>query len=646
MKLPGYIVRQTHDRTAIRLAGKTKQESFQNWAQFTAPLLDAARTFKGEDPMKFLKNVHEGLYTGVHGPPTPEAEIMTGFSANLGRKASKERVLHFKDAHSAYLYNQEFGTKNLRDSIFSDVFFRSRNIALMENFGPNAEAVLDKTIRELGEDYRTKDNADKAVDSLRDWKIQAAFNTITGSNDLPSNYGLAKVANTIRAMTTLSKMGGTILSAVTDKGFFQTEMAFQGISQLQAMGKQLTLFAGHSKQEKQMLRMMGVGLDGLIGNTVSRYTMHTSVAGVGHRLQQKLFDINFLNWWTDAHKGAAAELMAAHMGEHASIPFEKLPDNFGHILSLYNISRFEWDALRSTAWTPEGAEHRVITADKVADIPNSTIDEILRSEDRAVSSANRSRKRDELETKVRTYISDRVDMAVPTPGAKERKYLTMNTQAGTPLGEAVRMLTLFRSFPLTVIDKVLARDVYGGGADSIGQWLVHDHKGKFRIMQTVAMATMLGYLSGVIRDALKGRTPKELVSPEGEIRWDTFRDAMMRGGGAGIFGDFLLAEYDQGKKNFVTQAAGPVLSQVNPLANIFSKLNHGRTDGLFEDVGKVTLDNTPFINLFYIRPVLDYIFLWNLQEMADPGSLERMERTVEDRYHQGFFVRPSEVVNR
>ena len=62
-------------------------------------------------------------------------------------------------------------------------------------------------------------------------------------------------------------------------------------------------------------------------------------------------------------------------------------------------------------------------------------------------------------------------------------------------------------------------------------------------------------------------------------------------------------------------------------------------------LGKVTLDNTPMINLFYIRPVLDYLVLWNLQEMMDPGSLRRMERGVETKNRQSFFMRPSETVN-
>lgn len=645
-RLPGYVVRQTHDRGAIRAAGGegigkgSKKASLKAWYAFTRPLLDPVKTFQGANPSLFMRRVHEGLYTGVHGEAAAEAEIVTGFSLNIGRKASAERILHFKDADAAYRYNQEFGLKNLRDSLFSDIFFRSRNIALLEALGPNPEAVLQKAVRELGEESRMSDRAGELVDSLNDWRIMAAFNTVSGKNDLPKSYSLSTAANTVRSLMTLSRMGATVISAITDKGFFQTEMAFQGIDALKTMGKQIVLFAGHSKEQTQMLRLMGVGLDGLIGNTVSRYTIHTSVAGVGHRLQQKLFDINFLNWWTDIHKGAAAELMAAHLGEHSHVPFEKLPGELSNVLSLYNISRSQWDALRSTAWALEGAEHKVITPDKVAEIPEATIKSLLQEQGLTPSEANQARMRDNLETSLRTYIADRVDYAIPTPGAATKQYTTMNTQAGTPLGEAVRMLMLFKSFPLAVLQKVVARDVYGQGANSIKSWLLHDSKGKFRMMQTVAMTTMLGYLSGVIRDALKGKTPKEITT-DGKINFDVLQEAMLRGGGAGIMADLLFSEYDGSAKDFLSQQSGPFYGGVvNPLMAVLGNAKNGKFDS--QNFRKVTLDNTPFINLFYTRPVLDYLLLWNLQEMTDPGSLERMEQAVEKRGRQHYFVRPSE----
>ena len=56
--------------------------------------------------------------------------------------------------------------------------------------------------------------------------------------------------------------------------------------------------------------------------------------------------------------------------------------------------------------------------------------------------------------------------------------------------------------------------------------------------------------------------------------------------------------------------------------------------------------NTPFVNLFYTKPALDYLVFYQLQEMVNPGYLRRMERNVKRDQGQEFFLPPSQVVGR
>jgi len=56
------------------------------------------------------------------------------------------------------------------------------------------------------------------------------------------------------------------------------------------------------------------------------------------------------------------------------------------------------------------------------------------------------------------------------------------------------------------------------------------------------------------------------------------------------------------------------------------------------------LDNTPFNNLFWLRPLLDYAILFNIQESLNPGYLRRMERKVERQNNQQFLFKPSEII--
>jgi hypothetical protein len=663
-KVPGYVIRQTHDVGEIRKAGGLgpgqKKKSYAAWQAFVMPLLDPEKTYAGRDPELFLRNVHDALYSGIHGE-IPDEVIISGIRANPSISASKDNtVLHFKDADSAWKYNQKFGIRDLKAQIFSDIFYRSRSIALMENMGPSGVANWESTIRELQLIAREGPESAAQSDSLRTWKLQAALDTVTGKSDIPVNFTLARNVNVARSLTILSKMGGVVISSLSDKVFMNSELAHQGLGMIDRWIGQLRQFAIRSDDEKRTLRLMGVALDGVVGNTVSRYTMHSTMTGAMHALQQKMFDLNFLNWWTDSNKAAAAELMSAHLGEHAGMTHAELPHELSRLLSLYDITPARWDAIRSTAYFKEAPDYRnvevvnrhddenttkIITPDQLRNVPDETIDKLLGDQKPTV--ANRLRERDRLDTQLRAYYRDRVDIAVPTPGAAEKKYATWGgMRPGTPWGEAARLIMMFKSFPITIMTRVLGREVYGSGSDTLGHWLMNDHRGKFHTAQLIAMLTIAGYMSSAIRDALKGRTPRRLVEDDGTINYSTLQDAAARGGGLGIMGDYLLNDYDRGYRNALSQAAGPVLGQIDPLADAFTRAKRGEFDSALDKTGKLALDNTPFINLFYMRPALDYLIFWNMQEAMTPGSLKRLEHAVEQKNHQGFFLPPSEVVGR
>lgn len=645
-EIPGYVIRQTHDQEAIRALGsgggkESKQQSFQSWYDFTLPLLDLGRTFKGADPLKVMRLVHEALYTGIHGPARDEANTMgVTILGAMADKVSQPRLLHFKDADSAFKYNQAFGKRDFKEALMADIHQRARSIALMENLGPNPELTLEHLIRELQEEARLRDDAGEQVDSLRDWRIKAAFNEITGANEVPSNPTLNRFMSTTKVIIQMAKMGGVTLSSLADKVFLHSELAYQGLGNLEIMAKQVTGMLPRGPEQKRMLRLMGVAMDGLIGNSLARYSAHSTTSGWAHQAQKWFFDLNLLNAWTDANKATAGELMSAHLGEHASMKWEELPDELRRVLTLYDLSRSKWDALRSTVYTPEGKEGSFITPDQVSLIPDEVMWKLA---DEAGLNAshlpNRERMRQGLETALRTYFSDRIDMAVPTPGAQQRRWTTMDTQAGTPLGEAVRMLMLFKSFPITILGKVVNRHIYGNGAMSMKQWLLQDHRGKFNLAMLMAMGTVAGYLSGAIRDALKGRAPKPLIT-DGKVNRDTLNDAAIRGGTLGILGDVLMSDYDRSYKSFLGSMAGPVMGQLDSVAAMKSSAMRG--DNISGPAGKLLLDNSPFINLFYVRPILDYFIIWNMEEMLNPGTLRRRESAVEDRGQQ-FWMKPSET---
>lgn len=394
-----------------------------------------------------------------------------------------------------------------------------------------------------------------------------------------------------------------------------------------------------------MLRLMGVAMDGLIRNALSRYSAHSAASGWAHKAQQWFFDLNLLNSWTDANKSTAAELMAAHLGEHRKATWKELPDDLRNVLSLYDITPSRWDAIRSTAHTPKGIDGVFITGDMFDTIDPKLIDAALAENGQKLTDINRIQERQRLETSIRTYFQDRVDIAIPTPGAAERKYITWNTQAGTALGEAVRMIMLFKSFPITIMTKIVGRHIYGNGAMTMRQWLMEDHRGKFNLAMMIAMVTTAGYISGAIKDLIRGRMPKPLIHDD-KLNWSVINDAAIRGGSLGLLGDMLLTQYDRDYRNFLSWAGGPVVGQLDTVGAIKTLVSQGDFRGARGPAARLLMDNAPFINLFYVRPILDYFALWSLEEMLSPGTLRRRERAVKQRTGQEFIFRPSEKVSQ
>ena len=63
-------------------------------------------------------------------------------------------------------------------------------------------------------------------------------------------------------------------------------------------------------------------------------------------------------------------------------------------------------------------------------------------------------------------------------------------------------------------------------------------------------------------------------------------------------------------------------------------------NGELGDAGEKTLKfgirNTPFINLFYTKAAMDYLFIYGMSEAMNPGFLARTERKFAKEYGQEF----------
>lgn len=614
--LKGYITTQGHDQAKLRKAG------FEKWRDFVLPLLDP-RTFGDSNPGLFLREAYRTLVNGEQLTSRgADIDLNLAFKgpANLAKRVSQHRVLHFANADAWAKYNGEFGPGTLREAILGEFASMAHNTALMEGFGPNPGSLFDDVNQALRQEFS---DDPKKVDRLRGRTLQAQMDEITGHSRVAQNVTAASVGKAVRGWTNLASLGGVMLSSVTDLASKAAEIRYQnGGGVLTPFAQSIsTFFEGMGKgQKRELADRVRAFTDGMLGSTAERFGAADTPSGTMGRLVRLFFKLNLLTPWTDANKRGLALFAARTLGAHAATDFAALPDHMRFILGQYGIDAPRWEVARQAIMTADDGSTYLIP-DIIQQLPQETF---LRA------GLDPLKDRDQLETAIRTFFVDTTEFGVPTPGARERAMLTLGFKPGTVEGESLRMIMQFKSFPLTVISKVWGRQIYGnpdGKKDLVGMAMF------------LAASTFLGYLAMSMKALQRGLTPPDPTRPS------TILAAFTQGGGAGIYGDFLLGQSNRFGHGLLDTLAGPTLGTIADIDELRAKLMSG--DDPTANAVRLAMNKAPFVNLFYTRMALDYLILFQLQEMSNPGYLRRREQYLQREQGQSYLLpAPSSVIPR
>lgn len=625
--MPGYVARQSHDEVKIRNAG------LDEWRAFVRDRLDPDRTFDGADPDVFLEQVWNALSSGVHHRTPTEAPLL-GFKgpANLGRRVSQERVLHFKSADDWMAYNRRFGQGSLINSVMFGLRRAAQDTALLETFGSNPRAMFDRVRADLQQRHRTdqKKLSRLGRNVLGIDRLENQWAEIDGSTRIPGNLSFARVGAWVRAGQTLSKLGMVTLSAFSDIPLYASEARYQGRGLLSGFSGAVdnVVQGRRSGDQRRIADVWGAGMDGMMGDIHARFANEDGPPGVMTSLINAFFKLNLLSWWTDAHKTGVALAMSRDLAFDAQLRWSELSPERRRLMEQFEISERDWDLLRTNA-VREAADGRLYM---MPDLIREVADDVLPDG----TPRQRRRARDELETRLRTMVADRVDFAVLTPGARERAILNQGTRIGTLGGEGLRAMTQFKSFPLAMVSRPLGREAFARGAPNIWSAIFRGRGDIVGLAGLIVSMTAFGFLSMTLKDLAKGRTPRD---PEDLGTWGA---AFAQGGGAGIYGDFLLGEYNRFGQGVFETTLGPTAGSISELARLYSDALDGEASGA--QAFRLVQGHVPGINLFYTRMALDFLILHQIQEMLSPGSLRRMEQRVREQNNQTFYLPPSQAI--
>lgn len=651
-KLDNYITKQSHDPLRIRAAGK------EAWIAKILPRL-SPETFKGSDPYEFMSATYDGLASGVHFKSTgAPAGAFTG-PRNIAKQVSQERVLHFRSAEDWTAYNREFGMGNIRESVIGSLSMLGESTALMRRLGTNPESNWNQVLDTFSKDLKGSPEKMKAFDDARKRMLKNRFSEVDGTTRIPVDGDLARYSSIARAWVNMTSLGASIASSVTDIPVAASELRYQGRGMLSGMGELIKgLTTGRkTKEERQILSMLGVYMEGMRGATTNRFSVDDTLPGQVSKWQNLFFRMNLQSWWTDTHRASSGLSMSNYLAANADQAFDALPKELSRALDLYGIDAGRWDLMR-VAQLSEANGRKFMTTQDFANIPDDSLSAYLESQGRTANKQSIAELREELSGQLRSYISDRVSYAVLEPDARTRAVLRQGSQPGTVTGEMARFFGQFKSFGVSFTQKAAGRELYG--RDYIptefgdGSWITRPFREMWQAFSTgspraqfmgmanlIAWSTAFGYMALAAKDLIKGREPRDPLDPK------VWMASLVQGGGFGIYTDFLFGEASRFGNKPLETLAGPFASRA---AGALDVIQQARLAATGEDVDlasklfRLGQSSTPFANLFYIKPILDYSIFYRIQEWMNPGSLRRMEQRVQRENNQQFLLRPSEVV--
>lgn len=353
-KLDGWAGHQTHDDLKMMAAGK------EAWSAEVLRHLDVGRSFPDvESPdeiSKILGEMYDTIITGFSNARSPAEQGMRVNPANLAKSLGKSRVLHFTNAEAARAYHDKFGYGNTVSGMIAHLRNAARVASVMDVLGPNPEVMLKSVAeglkRSIKENPRLSDAA--KAKQIRELDIESgalrhAIDISTGMVSRPVNATAASIGSDIRALQSMAKLGGAVLSSISDNVTAAAASQFRGSGFMKGLLRQLDgLRRGRPKEElAEVSFLIGEGFDGIVGNIVAPAAATDVTVGRLSKLQELYFRWNGLTWWTDVQRSVAGRMIAAEMGMRAKTAYKDLPPRYRHVLGLHSITEAKWEAIRA-----------------------------------------------------------------------------------------------------------------------------------------------------------------------------------------------------------------------------------------------------------------------------------------------------------
>lgn len=675
--LHGYIERRTHDSVNIAKAAGSEfpvgdKAHADAWVQDMKRWYNIADDLKDVPPQehdKILYSLFEQFSNGYH-LSFSEGGSSTG-AGSMGKKMSHERVFTPKDAASEIAYQNKYG----KDGTFAERFSAGlssmgRDTAIMRKFGPNAKENLQGAVSDIMKHYTEQGRGDLATKAQKEFQSQMKYMwpVVTGEINHPGNSTAARLNQRVRNHIMKSKLVTAVLNSPSDLPAFAAAMTHTGHSDsmISGMGDAVQQSVGRygkkiTPEMQSRAAELRVSIDSQNKSISGAFISEMDADGKSSASTARFFELTGLTKHQDMLRTGAVDMVAFRHAEHSGKSFNELPPGMQRYFEQHKIGPDEWNAIRASEKVLDEEGRAYLSPDGVANLPDQTIASLIEAKGKEPTKSAIKKYRQDLETNYGRLFVDIAHMATTEPSKMNRAMMLRGTQPGTWEGEALRHFGLFKSFTVSFMQKSLGRELHGYSATrlpthkALYKMMTSPEGGQIRgIANLMAWMTAMGYASMSLKDLAKGKEPR-IPNDLAEAKKITVA-AMTQGGAMGIYGDFLFGEVNRFGQTPIDTFLGPTFGLAKDISTFAYNIRdrdptsknyvHDRA----AEAMRLALDNSggaiPGYNLFYTRWALDYMFIYRLKEMMNPGYLKRMERKVKTEHDQDYIVPPSSVVPR
>ena len=623
---------QMHDTLSVRSVQK------DDWIDYILPKLDIEKMADERTGLPFtdrsireaLSEVYESISTEGMATFKPGTN---SFGKALHNRRLDHRFLAFKSADDWMEYQARFGNGDPYKTMLDHINSMSRDIAMLKILGPNPDAIhswavasikkqsaIDaaneakglfkrkKTIikdSRLKKDgvkiYRTEQDRTNAI--LENSKNLLAYHKGHLSKPVDGFFGNTFAG--LRQILTAAQLGGAAIMTITDQHWMRMTAKFNGLPATKANITSVKQLAEGVKKDKKLAKLaikLGLGAEmwSAVSAVQTRYLMDIDAPLWSKRVSDAILRGSGLSHSTQSNKWAFGMMALGELAENVNSPFAKLNKNLQAQFKKYGIGEKEWDIIRKTKLYDAGIDDPSMAGKGMT---------YLRPDDIFQRADLDAGTREYLTTRLMTWLVNETNFAVPTASAKGRITLAGDAKPGTIKGEIINSGLMYKNFAITLGMTHMARGLQQQGFAGKAKYLV----------PMIIGGTIMGSLAYEIKQVAAGKKP----TPPEKMGVRYWINAMVYGGGLGIFGDFLFQDTNRYGGSLAKTIAGPVIGFFGDLINLTfgnaAQLVSGEKTNAGKELVAFIQRYTPGSNLWYSRLVTERIIFDSLEKMLNPN---------------------------